>query len=183
MHESAHLRRSVGGEAWLIGPCGLLTIPEVDAAYIYLTDEQLPPGRNRIPVDLPGGIQADIVLDWRDGKMAGLEVLGAASVLHSTCKDPPGGPSLEHPDTTGLPANPATDPRNATSSAVIARTPVLGIPGSAVVGRVFMFDANGQPAFAHSLGGQLNLAGFDVCELLLTFSVSGHQARKTLYAT
>jgi uncharacterized protein YuzE len=57
--------------------------PEVDAAYIYLTDEQLPPGRNSVPVDLPGGIQADIVLDWRDGKMAGLEVLGTASVLHS----------------------------------------------------------------------------------------------------
>jgi uncharacterized protein YuzE len=57
--------------------------PEVDTAYIYLTDEQLPPGRNSVPVDLPGGIQADIVLDWRDGKMAGLEVLGAASVLHS----------------------------------------------------------------------------------------------------
>jgi hypothetical protein len=99
------------------------------------------------------------------------------------CEDPPGGPSLEHPDITGLPANPATDLRNATSSAVIARTPVLGIPGSAVVGRVFMFDANGQPVFAHSLGGQLNLAGFDVCELLLTFSVSGHQARKTRYGT
>jgi hypothetical protein len=46
-----------------------------------------------------------------------------------------------------------------------------------------MFDANGQPVFAHSLGGQLNLAGFDVCELLLTFSVSGHQARKTRYGT
>jgi hypothetical protein len=100
-----------------------------------------------------------------------------------SCEDPPGAPSLGHPDITGLPANPATDPRNATSSAVMSRTPVLDISGSAVVGRVFMFSANGQPAFSHSLGGQLNLAGFDVCELLLTVSVSGHQARKTLYAT
>ena len=57
--------------------------PEVDAAYVYLTDEQLPPGRDSIPVDPPEGIQAGIVLDWKDGKMAGLEVLGAASVLHS----------------------------------------------------------------------------------------------------
>jgi uncharacterized protein YuzE len=57
--------------------------PEVDAAYIYLTDEQLPPGRDSVPVDPPEGIQADIVLDWKDGKMVGLEVLGAASVLHS----------------------------------------------------------------------------------------------------
>jgi hypothetical protein len=29
------------------------------------------------------GIPADIVLDWKDGKLVGLEVLGAASVLHS----------------------------------------------------------------------------------------------------
>ncbi len=57
--------------------------PEVDAAYIYLTDERLPPGRDSVPVDPPEGIQADIVLDWKDGKMVGLEVLGAASVLHS----------------------------------------------------------------------------------------------------
>jgi uncharacterized protein YuzE len=57
--------------------------PEVDAAYIYLTDEQLPPGRDSVPVDPPEGIQADIVLDWKDGKLVGLEVLDAASVLHS----------------------------------------------------------------------------------------------------
>ncbi len=46
-----------------------------------------------------------------------------------------------------------------------------------------MFDFDGQPAFAQSLDGRLNLAGFDICELLLTFSVAGHQVRKTLYAT
>lgn len=57
--------------------------PEVGAAYIYLTDEQLPPGRDSVPADPPEGVQAGIVLDWKDGKMAGLEVLGAASVLHS----------------------------------------------------------------------------------------------------
>jgi uncharacterized protein YuzE len=57
--------------------------PEVDAAYIHLTDEQLPPGRDSVPVDPPGGMRADIVLDWRDGKMVGLEVLDAASLLHA----------------------------------------------------------------------------------------------------
>jgi uncharacterized protein YuzE len=57
--------------------------PEADAAYIYLTDEQLPPGRDSVPVDPPEGIPADIVLDWKDGKLVGLEVLVAASVLHS----------------------------------------------------------------------------------------------------
>jgi hypothetical protein len=98
-------------------------------------------------------------------------------------EDPPGGPSLERQDITRLPADPAPDPRGDSFSAVIARTPIRDIPGSAVVGRVFMFTADGQPAFARSLDGQLDLAGFDVCELLLTFNVTGHQARKTLYAT
>jgi hypothetical protein len=99
-------------------------------------------------------------------------------------EDPPGGPSLDRPDITGpLTAEPAADPRGDSFSAVIARTPVRDLPGGAIVGRVFMFTADGQPAFARSLDGRLNLDGFDVCELFLTFSVIGHQARKTLYAT
>jgi uncharacterized protein DUF2283 len=36
--------------------------PEVDAAYIYLTDKQLPPGRDSVPVDPPEGMHAYIVL-------------------------------------------------------------------------------------------------------------------------
>ena len=56
----------------------------MDAAYIYLTDEQLPPGRDSVPVDPPEGMRADIVLDRKDGKMVGLEVLdAAASLLHA----------------------------------------------------------------------------------------------------
>ena len=98
-------------------------------------------------------------------------------------EDPPGGLSLDRLDITVLPADPALDPRGDSFSALIARTPVRDIPGSGVVGRVFMFTADGQPAFARSLDGRLDLAGFDVCELFLTFSVTGHQARKTLYAT
>jgi hypothetical protein len=46
-----------------------------------------------------------------------------------------------------------------------------------------MFNADGQPAFAQSLDGRLNLGGFDVCELVISLNVVGHQARKTLYAT
>jgi uncharacterized protein YuzE len=57
--------------------------PEVDAAYIYLTDEQLLPGRDSVPVDPPEGMRAYIVLDWKDGKIVGLEVLDATSLLHS----------------------------------------------------------------------------------------------------
>jgi hypothetical protein len=98
-------------------------------------------------------------------------------------EDPSGGPSLERPEITGLPTDPATDQRNASSSAVIARTPVLDLTGSAVVGRVFMFNVDGRPAFAQSLDGRLNLGGFDVCELLISLNVVGHQARKPLYAT
>jgi hypothetical protein len=98
-------------------------------------------------------------------------------------EDPPSGPSLERQDITVLAADPAPDPRGDSFSAVIARIPVRDIPGSGVVGRVLMFTADGQPAFARSLDGRLNPAGFGTCELFLTFSVTGHQARKTFYAT
>lgn len=57
--------------------------PEADAAYIYLTEEQLMPGRDSVPVDSPASIQAMVVLDWKDGKIAGLEVLDASTLLHA----------------------------------------------------------------------------------------------------
>jgi uncharacterized protein YuzE len=57
--------------------------PDADAAYVYLTDEKLLPGRDSVPVDPPEGLQAIVVIDWKDGKLVGLEVLGAASLLHA----------------------------------------------------------------------------------------------------
>jgi uncharacterized protein YuzE len=57
--------------------------PEVDAAYVYLTDEHLMPGRDSVPCDPPEGEQAFVVLDWRDGKIVGLEVLDASARLHA----------------------------------------------------------------------------------------------------
>ncbi len=57
--------------------------PEADAAYIYLTDEPLAPGRDSIPCDPPEGMRAFVVLDWKDGKIAGLEVLDARALLHA----------------------------------------------------------------------------------------------------
>ena len=57
--------------------------PDADAAYIYLTDEQLMPGRDSVPVDTPEGTQAMVVLDWKDGKIVGLEVLDAVALLHA----------------------------------------------------------------------------------------------------
>jgi uncharacterized protein YuzE len=57
--------------------------PEADAAYIYLTDEPLVPGRDSVPCDPPENIQhAWVVMDWKDGKIAGLEVLDASKFLH-----------------------------------------------------------------------------------------------------
>src|SRR5262245_32351619 len=56
--------------------------PEADAAYIYLTEEQLKPGRDSIPVGTPEGTQAMVVMDWKDGKIIGLEVLDASALLH-----------------------------------------------------------------------------------------------------
>ena len=60
---------------------------DADAAYIYLTDEELMPGRESVPVDPPEGMHAMVVLDWNDGRIAGLEVLDAAALLHQDRSD------------------------------------------------------------------------------------------------
>jgi uncharacterized protein YuzE len=56
--------------------------PSADAAYVYLTDETLMPGRDSIPCELPEGMQGIVVVDWREGKIVGLEVLDASALLH-----------------------------------------------------------------------------------------------------
>jgi len=55
---------------------------EADAAYIYLTDVPLMPGRDSFPCDPPEGMLAFVVMDWKDGKIVGLEVLDASKLLH-----------------------------------------------------------------------------------------------------
>lgn len=55
---------------------------EADAAYIYLTDAALMPGRDSVPCDTPEGVDAMIVLDWKDGRIVGLEILDASHRLH-----------------------------------------------------------------------------------------------------
>jgi hypothetical protein len=84
---------------------------------------------------------------------------------------------------TRLPAQICADLRGDSFSAVMARLPVDAKRPEAVVGRVFTFDSNGERAFAQSLGGRLTLDGFDYCELMVSVSVAGRQARKTIYAT
>jgi uncharacterized protein YuzE len=56
---------------------------EADAAYIYLTDAVLSPGRDSIPCDKPDDVEhAWVVMDWREGRIVGLEVLDASKLLH-----------------------------------------------------------------------------------------------------
>ena len=57
--------------------------PEADAAYIYLTDQQLMPGRDSVPIDPPEGMKALVIVDWKHGKIVGLEVLDASALLHA----------------------------------------------------------------------------------------------------
>jgi uncharacterized protein YuzE len=56
--------------------------PESDAAYISFTLETLSPSRDSMLCDTPSGEPDWIVLDWNDGKIVGLEVLDASSLLH-----------------------------------------------------------------------------------------------------
>lgn len=63
---------------------------ETDAAYIYLTEEPLMPGRDTVPCATPGGppgAEAMINMDFREGKIVGLEVLDASRWLHRDLLD------------------------------------------------------------------------------------------------
>jgi uncharacterized protein YuzE len=57
--------------------------PEADAAYVYLTDDELEPGRASVPCDLPDGSAGIVVMDWKDGTIVGLEVLDASKLLRA----------------------------------------------------------------------------------------------------
>lgn len=73
--------------------------PQVDAAYVYLTDvDQLQPGRDSIPCELPKGIGGIIVLDWKDGRIVGLEVLDASKRLHADLIAQAQRPRAKRPD-------------------------------------------------------------------------------------
>ena len=56
--------------------------PAADAVCIHLTGERLTRGRTSIPATPPEGVQAFVVLDWKDGRLVGLEILDASSRLH-----------------------------------------------------------------------------------------------------
>ena len=61
--------------------------PAADAAYVYLTGERLTRGRTSIPATPPEGVQAFVVLDWKDDRLVGIEVLDASSILPASLLD------------------------------------------------------------------------------------------------
>jgi uncharacterized protein YuzE len=55
-----------------------------DAAYIYLTANERPPGRRTIQCPNPSGADTElsVLMDWKDGKIVGVEILNASKLLH-----------------------------------------------------------------------------------------------------
>ena len=52
-----------------------------NAAYIYLTDVELEPGRTTTLAALPPGVDGFVALDWQDDRLVGIEVLDADTRL------------------------------------------------------------------------------------------------------
>jgi uncharacterized protein YuzE len=61
--------------------------PVDDTAYIYLVGDPPPPGRDRVVCDRPGERDdpdgRTVIMDWKDGKLVGIEVPAASSLLHA----------------------------------------------------------------------------------------------------
>lgn len=55
---------------------------DADAAYVYLTGADLAPGRDTVEVDTPRDVAGPVLLDFKDGRLVGVEVLNASRVLH-----------------------------------------------------------------------------------------------------
>jgi uncharacterized protein YuzE len=55
--------------------------PGADAAYIYLTGRWVSRGRVTVPVPLDDQDLPEIILDFKDGRLVGVEVLGAKDGL------------------------------------------------------------------------------------------------------
>lgn len=60
---------------------------DANAAYIRLTDAELEPGRTTLPAELPPGVDGWVVLDWKDNRIVGIEVLDADTKLHQDLLD------------------------------------------------------------------------------------------------
>ena len=60
--------------------------PSVNAAYIYLTGVALEPGRDTIVVETPTA-DGELNMDWKDGKLVGIEILNASRLVHRDLLD------------------------------------------------------------------------------------------------
>ena len=56
--------------------------PDADAVYIHLTGDPLTQGRTTIQAPMPPGTEGFIALDWKDGRLVGIEILDATRHLH-----------------------------------------------------------------------------------------------------
>ena len=71
--------------------------PAADAVYIHFTSGPLTPGRATLQAPTPPGTSGFIALDWKDGRLVGIEILEPAPAsattlsmrLRSTAKRPP----------------------------------------------------------------------------------------------
>ena len=58
-----------------------------DTAYLYLTDEPLSAGRESVHCETPEGVDATVIVDWKDGQVVGFQVVGASRCLPSELLD------------------------------------------------------------------------------------------------
>jgi uncharacterized protein YuzE len=56
--------------------------PAADAVYLHLTGQPLTPGRTTIQASTPPGAEGFVALDWKDGRLVGIEILDASTQLH-----------------------------------------------------------------------------------------------------
>jgi len=55
--------------------------PAADAVYIHLTGQPLTAGRTTLQAPTPAGTSGFIALDWKDGRLVGIEILDASTRL------------------------------------------------------------------------------------------------------
>ena len=55
---------------------------EADAAYISLTNKDVTDIRQNLECPTPPGTRGDVIMDWKDGRLVGVEILGASDLLH-----------------------------------------------------------------------------------------------------
>lgn len=54
---------------------------EADVAYISLTNQDVTDIRQNLECPTPAGTPGEVIMDWKDGRLGGVEVLGASDLL------------------------------------------------------------------------------------------------------